>query len=903
LLGRERETAVLERLLDVAREDSGAVLVVHGEPGVGKTALLAAAIAAASDFRVIKTAGVDGDIAVDYAALQELCLPLLGLVDRLPAPQRDALAVAFGLQAGRAPNPLLVGLAVLGLLAEDSREQPVLAIIDDAQWLDRASARALGLVARRLLAERVVLVLATREAANGLARLPQLAVEPLGHRDARALLESVLSARLDDSVLERIVVETGGNPLALLELPRGLTPAQLAGGFGLPSALPLANGIEGSFRRRLANLPADARRLLLLAAAEPLGDPALLGRAAKHLGIPVATADAVESEGLLTFNGAVTFRHPLVRSAVYGAAEPTERLDAHRALAEATDPQTDPDRRAWHGAQGALLPDEELAAELEHSAARAQARGGLAAAAAFLERAVELSADPSHRARRALAAAQAKFKSGALEDALDLSQAAEQGAGDEEVSAHLHLLRAQIAFAARRGSDATPLLLEAARQLELVDPSLARATYLEALSAAKFAGRLAEGQGALDVARAAIAGPPMPESPRPSDLLLQGLALRLIEGHAAAAPLIKRALSEFQKAEEISPQDARWLWFASSIALDMWDDAAWSALSTRHLELVRESGELSILPLVLTDRSSVYAFLGQLRTAVLLEQEAEAAVEATGIAPAPYGQLSIAAVRGDEDAFSSLIRTEVRDAAERGEGLALTVAEFLSGTLYNGLRRYDDALAAVGPAEPFVAEGPAIWSLTELIEAAVRSGQPERARRAFELLAETTRAAGTDWALGIEARCRALLEEGDDADALYQEAVERLGRTSIRVQLARTHLLYGEWLRRERRRLDARTQLRTAYELFQEFGVDGFAERARLELEATGEHARKRTTETLGQLTQQETQIARLVVEGYTNREIASRLFISPRTVDYHLHKVFRKLGVKSRTQLARHID
>jgi AAA ATPase domain len=310
--------AVLERLLDVAREDPGAVLVVHGEPGVGKTALLDVAMVAASDFRVIKTAGVDGDMAIDYAALQQLCLPLLGLLDRLPAPQRDALAVAFGLQAGRAPNPLLVGLAVLGLLAEDSREQPVLGIIDDAQWLDRASARALGLVARRLLAERVVLVFATREATNGLARLPQLAVEPLGHRDARALLESVLSARLDDSVLERIVVETGGNPLALLELPRGLTPAQLAGGFGLPSALPLANGIEGSFRRRLANLPPDARRLLLLAAAEPLGDPALLGRAAKHLGIPEATADAVESEGLLTFNGAVTFRHPLVRSASTG---------------------------------------------------------------------------------------------------------------------------------------------------------------------------------------------------------------------------------------------------------------------------------------------------------------------------------------------------------------------------------------------------------------------------------------------------------------------------------------------------------------------------------------------------------------------------------------------------------
>src|SRR6478735_7286005 len=498
LLGRQRERDVLTRLLDAAREGHGGVLALYGEPGVGKTALLDYAAEAGADFTVVRAVGVEGEMELAFAAVQQLCSPSLHFMERLPEPQRVALEVALGLSTGPPPNTFLVGLAVLNLVSEAADEQPLLCLVDDAQWLDRASARVLAFVARRLLAERIAMVFAAREAIDTLRGLAELRVEPLGRRDARALLESVLPARLDERVLERIVVETGGNPLALLELPRGLTPAQLAGGFGLPSALPLSNGIEGSFRRRLANLPRDARRLLLLAAAEPLGDPALLGRAAKHLGIPEATADAVESEGLLTFNGAVTFRHPLVRSAVYGAAEPTERLEAHRALAEATDPRTDPDRRAWHGAQGALLPDEQLAAELEHSAARAQARGGLAAAAAFLERAVELSPDPSHRARRALTAAQTKFQSGALEDALDLSQAAEPGATDQEVSAHLHLLRAQIAFAARRGSDATPLLLEAARQLELVDPPLARATYLEALSAAKFAGRLAEGQGALD---------------------------------------------------------------------------------------------------------------------------------------------------------------------------------------------------------------------------------------------------------------------------------------------------------------------------------------------------------------------------------------------------------------------
>jgi DNA-binding CsgD family transcriptional regulator len=725
----------------------------------------------------------------------------------------------------------------------------------------------------------------------------------LGRRDARALLESVLPARLDEPVLERLVAETRGNPLALLELPRGLTPAQLAGGFGLPAAVPVSAGIEESFMRRLAKLPQDASRLLLVAAADPVGDPALVWRAAERLGIPASAADTVESEGLLVLSPRVAFRHPLVRSAIYGAASPNERREVHRALAEATDPEVDPDRRAWHRAQAASVPDEDVAAELEHSAARAQARGGLAAAAAFLERAVELSPEPSRRAQRALAAAQTKFQAGAVDDALDLLETAESGTADDLVRAHVHLLRAQIAFALRRGSDATPLLLSAAGELEAVDPSLARATYLEAFSAATFAGRLGHGGGVVKVSEAALAGPPMPEVPRPSDLLLQGVAVRFTEGYATGAPLLKEALSAFRREAVLSVQEAGWLWFAGWIALYMWDDDSWAVLSTRQLELVRETGALSALPLVLSNRSSTYAFLGELRTAALLEEELSAATEATGIATVPYGRLSLAALRGREAEFSELVRTTVGEAEARGEGLALTVTEFLSGALYNGLGRYDAALAAALPAERFYTEGPAIWTLTELIEAAVRCDQPERARRAFERVEETTRAAGTDWALGIEARCRALLSDGDDAEALYKEAITRLGRTSIRVQLARTHLLYGEWLRRKRRRLDAREQLRTAHELFRDFGVEAFAERARLELEATGERARKRTVETLDQLTPQETQIARLAAEGHTNREIAARLFISASTVEYHLRKAFRKLDVKSRTQLVNRLS
>jgi DNA-binding NarL/FixJ family response regulator len=900
LLGRERECEVLDRLLNGVRTGDGGVLVMHGEAGVGKTALLEYAVEAASEFRIARTIGVEAEMELPFAAAQQLCAPFLELMERLPQPQHDALDVAFGLRTGPAPDPFLVGLAVLGVLAEAAEEQPLVCGIDDAQWLDIASARALAFVARRLVAEKIALVFATRELGDTLSGLPELPVTPLARRDARALLESVLPTMLDESVLERIVAETRGNPLALLELPHGLSPSQLAGGFGLPATAPLSAGIEGGYTRRLARLPADARRLLLVAAADPVGDPALVWRAGERLGIPESAAHTVESEQWLTLSPRVVFRHPLVRSAVYGAAGLDERREVHRALAEATDPGIDPDRRAWHRAQATATPDEQVAGELERSAARAQARGGLAAAAAFLERAVALTPEPSRRAQRALAAAQAKSQAGALDDALGLLETAESGAAvDGLLRARAHLLRGQIAFAARRGSDAAPLLLAAARDLEAVDPSLARATYLEALSAAIFAGRLAHAGDVVEISEAALAGPPPPETPQPSDLLLQGLAVRFTEGYAAGTPLLKEALESFQRATDLSPNDARWLWFASLIALYMWDDHAWTVLFTRQLELARSMGALPALVFALGTGTTVYAFFGELRTAAILEEEHRAASEATGIATNPVPRLGLASLRGREAEFAELIRTTVREAEDRGEGIALTTAEFLNGGLYNGLGRYEAALTAVLPAERFYTEGTAIWTLTELIEAAVRCGQPERARRAFERVQETTRAAGTDWALGIEARLRALLSDGDDAEELYKEAIRRLARSRVRVQLARTHLLYGEWLRRKRRRLDAREQLRTAHELFTDFGVEAFAERARLELEATGERARKRTADTLDQLTPQETQIAHLAALGETNRQIAARLFISASTVEYHLRKAFRKLDVKSRVQLA----
>lgn len=889
---------MLERLLAEARAGKSGVLVLRGEAGVGKTALLEYAIESASDLIVVRAAGVESEMELAHATLHQMFAPLLDRFDRIPAPQRDALETTFGLREGPVPDRFLVGLATLSLLSEAAQERPLVCAIDDAQWLDTASAQTLAFVARRLLAESVVLLIATREAVGWCGRFPELLVERLPDHDARALLESAIPWRLDERVADQLLAEARGNPLALLELPRGLPPSQLAGGFGLPGALSLSGKIEERFVSRLEALHNDTQQLLLVAAAEPTGDPGLLWSAAARLGIADAVLHPAQSARLLEVDDRVRFRHPLARSAVYRAATPHQRRRVHQALAEATDEQLDPDRRAWHLAEAAARPDENVAAELERAAGRAQARGGLAAAAAFLERAATLTPEPTRRAQRALAAAQTAYEAGALDDALALLGTAEAGAVDVGQRARVHLLRAQIAFAARRGSDAPRLLLKAARELEAVDPNLARATYLEALSAAMFAGRLARGCGAVEISEAALAGPPPPAAPSPSDLLLEGLAVHFTVGYAAGAPILKQALRAFRQETALPPQEARWLWFASWVALHLWDDEAWTVLSARHLELVRAAGALTALPFVLTNRSSTYAWSGELAVAASLEEELRAATEATGIAPVAYGALSIAALRGREAELSELIQTTVREAEARGEGLALTVTEMLRGTLYLGLGRYDAALAAVRHAERYREVGPAIWMLSELIEAAARSGERQLAGRALELLAEKTRASGTDWALGIEARCRALLSDGDAAERLYREAIDRLSRARLRLQFARAHLLYGEWLRRERRRLEAREQLRTAFEMFNAMGIEAFAARAQRELLATGERVRRRSVETRDVLTAQEAQIGRLARDGLSNAEIGARLFISQHTVAYHLRKVFSKLGITSRSEL-----
>ena len=859
---------------------------MRGAPGVGKTALLAYFAERARGCRVLQVTGVQSEMEMAFAGLHQLTAPLLDGLERLPAPQRGALETALGLSAGTPPDRFFIGLAVLSLLSDAAEERPLVCVIDDAQWLDEASAQVLAFVARRVQAESVAVLLATRRApeSDEGSGPPELRLEGLEHPDALELLASVIPGRLDGRVADRIVAESQGNPLALLELSRDWSAAELAGGFGLPTAVPLAGRIEERFRQRIETLPPATQRLLLVAAADAVGDPILVWRAAALLDTGAAAVD--QADGLLQVGARVRFRHPLVRSAVYQAASPDERRRAHRALADASDPEVDPDRRAWHRAHAAPEPDEEVAAELERSAGRAQARGGLAAAAAFLDHARRLTPDPARRAERALAAAQAKLGAGAFDAALALLATTEAGSPDEFQRARIKLLRAQIAFAVQHSGDAPALLVDAGRTLEPLDADLARETYRQAISAAFFAERLASGTGFAEIGRAARAAPPSSRPARPADLLLDGLAVLLTEGEVAATSLLQRALRAFAD-ERVSPQQLAWLWLAAITATSVWDDETWFAMAARRLGIVREGGVLSELPTALNSRVFVHVFAGELDQAGTMVEEIEALDEVTGSKLAPYGALVLAAWRGREAEVEQLIEANMREMVARGEGVAVTTAWWARAVLYNGLGRHEDALHAAQQASdvPHRLASTGKWSFAELVEAAALSGDTHAAANALERLRATTRASGTDWGLGIEARSRALLSDGPAAERAYHEAIERLARTRMRVELARAHLLYGEWLRREHRRPDARKQLRTAHEQLTAMGVEAFADRASRGLRALGETTRKRPAETPGQLTPQEAQIARLARDGLSNAEIGARLFISPRTAEYHLQR------------------
>jgi DNA-binding CsgD family transcriptional regulator len=901
-LDRTSERETLDRLLADVRNGQSAVLVIRGEAGIGKTALLRYTANHASGFRLVQVTGAESEMELPFAGAQQLCAPVLDQIDALPPPQQDALNVALGLSGGDVPDRFLVGLAVLGLLSATAEERPLLCLVEDAHWLDTASGMILGFVARRLLAESVALVVSVREPTtrhdfNG---LPELLLHGLADEDARTLLTRGVPGRLDDRVRDRIIGETRGNPLALLDLPRSLSGAELAGGFGLLPATDLPRHLEDHYLRRAGELPEETQRLLLLAAAEPMGDATLVWRAAHGLGLEESSLGPAEDAQLVEIGTRARFRHPLVRSAVYRAAAPSERRAAHRALADATDPDADPDRLAWHRAHAAVGVDEVVAAELERSADRAQARGGAAAAAAFLARAAELTPDPATRGRRALAAAQAKFDAGASDAALELLAAAELAPLDELQRARLERLRAEIAFARTRGSEAPGLLLDAARRLEPLDAAMARETHLEAMAAAMFAGRLGDKPTVREAAEAAKAAPAAPEPPRALDLLLDGLTTRYVESYSAGLPMLRKALDEFGDSSGLTASEVRWLWLACRLSQDLWDDEHWHGLATRGVRLARETGALSQLPGMANFLAAFNVHAGDFANAAVLIEEVDALAQAARTPPLKYAALMLAAWRGDQVRLEAEYGDVGPEAVVRGEGYALGLYLWMTALLHNGHGNYAEALAAAQQAcehEDVIAYG---WALVELIEAAVRVGQTDEAAAALERLSERTQASGTDWALGVEAGSRALLGVGHGAELLHREAVERLARSRGVVHLARARLRYGEWLRRENRRADAREHLRLAHETFSVIGADAFAERARHELLATGETVRKRTDDERGVLTPQEAHIARLARDGLSNPEIGAQLFISPRTVQYHLRKVFAKLEITSRNQLSR---
>ncbi len=906
LRGRRAECDVLDRLVDGAREGTSGALVLRGQPGIGKTALLDYLVAHATGCRVTRVSGVESEVELAYAGLHQLCGPLLDGLVRLPEPQRQALGTAFGLSGGPVPDRFLVGLAVLNLLAGAADERPLLCVVDDAQWLDRVSAQTLAFVGRRLLAEPIAMVIAVREPVEEteFESLPQLAIGGLTAEDAGALFDAVIGGPLDRRVRDRILAEANGNPLAVLELPQAWTTAELADVLARRDAVPLAGRLEESFLRRLDALPTDSRRLLVTAAAEPLGDATILWRAAGLLGLGPDAAAPAEEAGLIEFRDRIRFRHPLVRAAAYRAASSTERQDVHRALAEATDPATDPDRRAWHRSQTTVSPDEDIAAELERSAARARARGGFVAASALLERAAHLTPDPSRRADRALAAAWAKRDAGQLDAALGLLAEADGGPPEALPAGAVEHLRGQVAFDQRRGTDAALLLLDGARLMAAVDASESRETYLDALVAAIWASGADASDVLAHAAASARSAPPAPLPARVTDVVLDALSTRLTDGYLAAGPLLGSALGALRALKPGADGASRLLGLGGSrvstvIATELWDFGAARELAERHVDMARSAGALVELQFALNVLATSEVLSGNLASAAGLIEEARTIAEAIGVRAVCYASMLLTAYRGEERDASELIRPGRDEAVSLGDGRIVMFADYASAVLHNGLGRHDAALATAQRVfERDVVGGYQIMATAELGEAASRVGDRDALARARSRSSDRARVTGTDWAVGVDARLAALLADGSAAEDRYRESIDRLERAGVRVEVARGHLLYGEWLRRQGRRIDAREQLRAAHDLALQMGLAAVAERARTELLATGEKVRKRSVDTADVLTAQEFQIARLARDGLSNPEIGTRLFLSPRTVEWHLRKVFSKLDVTSRRQL-----
>jgi len=905
LIGRHLERAKIDQLIAQANKGQSGALVLRGEVGIGKTALMehARATATAQGFQVGSAAGTEAESQFAFAGLHQLCEPLLEGADRLPEPQQAALGVAFGTQVGSAPDRFLVGLAALNLLANTAEKAPLLCVIDDAHWLDVASAQVLAFVARRMSAERAAVLFARRLGVGdeqSFMGLPELPLEGLGEEDSRTLLASVVHSPLDAVVRDQIIAEARGNPLALLEFPHSAGATQLAGGFGLPAGTSLPRRIEESFRQRCSTLPTATRELLLIAAADPTGDPTLLWRAAMHRRITPEAASPAEVAGLVEIDTRVRFRHPLVRSAIYEDATPAARRLAHEALATATDEQIDPDRHAWHRARAVLGTSEDVAAELERSAGRARARGGLAAAAAFLQQAVALTPDPATRATRALEAAHANHEAGAYEAAMDLALAASAGPLDPLQQARVALLRAGIAFHLTRGGDVPEMLLDAAKTLTPLDAALARETYLYALDAAVHAGHLAGSINLRAVAHTALQAPALSGAATPADLLLDGLRTRSLDGFEHSVPALKRALALLltHSPRTDGREDRRWLRLALNVAAMLWDDETLYVLADRAMQSARESGALSTLPAALNAVASLRVLSGELPQANELALQEAAIAEATGVPPLTHARLMIAAWSGQESETLRLHAVMVEEATRRGEGATIDLANVTLASLHNGLGNFGDAFVAASSPVDHDAFTYSSLALPELVEAAAQIGERRRALAAMEQLESRARASGTPLALGLAARSRALMSADSDADQHYRDAIAQLTKCRYAVYLARTHLIYGEWLVRMGRRKEARNQLRVAHQLLLEMGLQAYAGRAARGLSAVGARPVNATARPTDSLTAHELHIARLVATGATTNEVALQMVLSPRTIETHLRNIFRKLGITSRRQL-----
>lgn len=897
LPGRGVECQTLREMVDALRSGRSEVLVLLGEAGIGKTALLTYLREFAGDCAVLSAVGVESDMELAFAGLQQLCAPVMDLRSGLPQPQREALERAFGLRdTGTAPNRFLVGLAVLGLLAAAAAERPVLCVVDDVQWLDQVSAQTLFFVARRLQAESVGLAFALRTPIEGTAGLPTLAVGGLDDGYARKLLESAFPGLLDAAVLDRIVAEARGNPLALLETPKDSTSIHTE---------TVSAGIEEHYRALIADLPDDTRMLLLVAAAEPVGDPALLSRALAHLDLKPAAMTPAHDLGLIAVDTRVQFHHPVARSVAYRSATAEQRRLAHAALAAVTDPAVDPDRRAWHRALAADSLDEQVAGDLENSAGRALQRGGTASAAAFLTRAVELTPDPSIRTGRALAAAEAHREIASFDSARRLLATADLGPLTDLQRARSAQLRTRLAFAsARAGGDADALVVAVseftavAKQLEALDSTLATEAYLEALSAAMYVGRIGE-RLATDVAVTARAALATMQPKTPLDLVTHALAARLAVGAVEAMPAMRRALDALKEA---TVDGSGWFWRAFPLVHDClihetWDDG-WHDIAAHAVRLATDSGALALLPSALLARAGASVERGELATASALVAEANDLSIAIDYAPLKYHRIVVAAWRGDEPEVTRLATAALASGRARGEGRVIGLAHYATAVLNVGLGRYGDALAAARSAAEYDDLGFYPEVLSEMVEAGVRGEHTALAAQAFDRLRDRTLASGTPRALGSLARSQALLSSGDEAEARYREAIGHFDRTGLRIQVARSHLLYGEWLRRNGPATVAREPLRIAHQEFVQMGSVAFAERARRELQAAGQKTRKQPTRAGDQLSPQERQIAELAGQGLTNQEIGGQLFISAHTVEWHLRKVFTKLGIRSRREL-----